>query len=113
MKAEITMKNGISVFSIEGDVDLYSAPDLHRQWLEHSSQAAPKGLILDMEKTNYLDSSGIGVLVRLLTDAKERSIGFRICNVGGMAEKLLRLSRMNMILPMEKSLGEAIARISG
>jgi len=56
----------------------------------------------------YLDSSGIGVLMQILADTKKRNTGFCLCNVHGMVEKLLHLSRMNLILPSAKNLETAL-----
>jgi len=107
---EKTMKmtNGVCVVSVEGDVDLYSAPDLHRSWLEHAARPGAPAWVLDLEKASYLDSSGIGVLMQILGDSRERNIPFRLCNVRGMIEKLLRLSRMNAVLPISRDLDEAL-----
>ena len=110
MESNITERDGRYVCAVQGDIDMYSAPDLHRTWLAHAEKKQAKGFIIDMQKATYLDSSGIGVLVQILADAKQRDIPFCLCGVHGMIEKLLKLGRMNAILPVEKDLASAMAR---
>jgi len=109
METTMRMTKGVCVVAVEGDVDLYSAPDLHRAWLAHAAKPAAAAWVLDLERASYLDSSGIGVLMQILADSRERGIPFRLCNVRGMIDKLLKLSRMNAVLPISKSLDEALA----
>ncbi len=112
MQSEITNQNGICICSVSGDIDMYSAPALHKTYLDLASKAASQSpFILDLEKTSYLDSSGIGVLVQILADMKRRQAPFVLCNIHGMAEKLLHLSHMSSVLPIEKTLINAITRI--
>lgn len=111
MEIAVTEKNGICIFGISGDIDLYSAPDLHRKYLDLTIKKAASPVIIDLQKTAYLDSSGIGVLVQILSDARSRKVPFYLCNIHGMVEKLFHLSRMSSILPIEKTLEQALEKI--
>ena len=111
MNSTITEQHGICVYSVLGDIDMYSAPDFHKKYLELAAKPAQTPLIIDLEKSSYIDSSGIGVLVQILADTKKRKIPFVLCNVNGMIEKLFLLTRMNLILPQEKTLLSALTRI--
>ncbi len=110
MEAVFSDRLGKRVCAVQGDIDLYSAPELHRTWLAHVAKPQPAPFIIDMSGAAYLDSSGIGVLVHILADAKKRNIPFCLCGVRGMAEKLLKLARMDSILPIERDLDAAITR---
>jgi anti-anti-sigma factor len=103
--------DGICVCAVIGDIDLYSAQELHKKWLFHASKGKAQPFIFDFLETAYLDSSGIGVLIQILADAKTKGIPFCLCNVRGMAEKLLHLGRMDAILPIEKGKQEALTKM--
>ncbi len=111
METELTQKNGAWVLSVEGDVDLYSAPALHRSWLDHAQRPGSGPLVLDLTGASYLDSSGIGVLMQILADSRDKKIPFRLCGVHGMIGKLLRLSRMDSVLPISGSLEDALKNL--
>lgn len=53
---------GNNVIAVEGDLDLASAPAL-RELLHQRIDAGEVHLTLDMSKLEFLDSSGLGVLV--------------------------------------------------
>ena len=110
METNMTEHDGQCVCAIHGDIDMYSAPDLHKTWLAHAEKNQAKAFIINLQDATYLDSSGIGVLVQILADAKGRAIPFCLCGVHGMIEKLLKLGRMDAILPVEKDLRSALTR---
>ncbi len=112
MQTHIRQDGATTVCSVIGDIDMYSAPALHGTWKDHAASGSRAPFVIDMERAEYLDSSGVGVFVQILSDARTRGIPFSICNVRGMADKLMRLSRMSAILPIETSLAAALARVA-
>ncbi len=108
MHTEISERNGTCVYTVTGDIDMYSAPDLHRAYLGLAAQTRQVPLVIDLANVAYLDSSGIGVLMQILADTKKRKVGFCLCNIHGMVEKLLHLSRMNLVLPAAANLETAL-----
>lgn len=52
------------VVTLAGDVDLHRSPDLLRR-LEEFANEKPAKLILDLRHVAYMDSSGVGTLVKL------------------------------------------------
>lgn len=111
MQTQIRQNGNSFICAVTGDVDMYSAPALHKTWLDHAAIHAQSPFIIDLEATEYLDSSGIGVFVQIFADARTRKTPFCICHVRGMAEKLMHLSRMSTILPIEKTLDDAMRKI--
>lgn len=111
MDITVNKKDGILIFAVTGEIDMYESPRFHENYLSQSAKDPSCPLIIDLEKTSYIDSSGIGVLFRIFSDMKERKVQFCMCNTIGMVEKLLKLSRMSSILPIEKNLAFAIERV--
>lgn len=106
-------ENGILICAVSGEIDMYEAPGMHAKYLNLTSKNPELHVILDFGKTSYIDSSGIGVLFQILSDAKRRKRELCICNATGMVDKLFTLSRITAILPVEKNLQLAIGRIRG
>jgi len=103
--------DGIAIMDVIGEIDLYAAPELNSRYHELKTKHGTHHVIVNLEKTSYLDSSGIGVLFQIFTDARNRRVSFYITGVRGMVEKLLQLSRMSSILPMEATVQDALGRI--
>ncbi|HNY17115.1 MAG TPA: STAS domain-containing protein [Treponemataceae bacterium] len=110
MQTQVRKDGEAFVCAVIGDVDMYSAPTLHGTWRDHAANRAPAPFIVDMARTEYLDSSGVGVFVQILADSRAKEIPFFICNIRGMAEKLMRLSHMSCILPIEPTLDAALGK---
>ncbi len=108
MNVSFDKSQGVVICSIYGELDMYEAPDFHAKYDGVAARETECAFVIDLGKTSYIDSSGIGVLFQIFTDAKARRAGFCICGASGMVDKLLRLSKMSSILPVEKTLMSAI-----
>jgi len=59
---DVTEKNGYAVLAVRGEVDVYTAPRLRERLVELVSQGHHK-VVVDLEGVEFLDSTGLGVLV--------------------------------------------------
>jgi len=55
-------KDGIEVVTVEGEIDIYTAPRL-RELLIDLARTGSYQLIVNLDKVGFLDSTGLGVLV--------------------------------------------------
>ncbi len=69
---------GAQVISVAGDIDLMTAPDL-KATIYEVLDSGVRDIILDMSEMDFMDSSGLGVLVSTLR--RIRSEGGSICLV--------------------------------
>lgn len=54
--------NGTTVLAVRGEVDVYTAPRLREKLVELVS-AGHHAIVVDLEAVDFLDSTGLGVLV--------------------------------------------------
>jgi anti-sigma B factor antagonist len=66
-------------------------------------------VVLDLSDIDFIDSSGLGLLVRLLNRARLAGGDLRICAVPPRLREILRVTRLETILPPYESAGTAIA----
>ncbi|MHB1912513.1 MAG: STAS domain-containing protein [Acidimicrobiales bacterium] len=59
---EATERNGFAVLAVRGEVDVYTAPRLRERLVEMVSQGH-RQVVVDLEGVDFLDSTGLGVLV--------------------------------------------------
>jgi anti-sigma B factor antagonist len=55
-------RNGYTVLSVRGEVDVYTAPRLREKLVELVSEGKYT-IVVDLEGVDFLDSTGLGVLV--------------------------------------------------
>ena len=64
---EITQREngGIVIMDIQGEIDLYNAPEI-KDNIQKLIEAQKYNIIINLEKVSYIDSSGIGALISSL-----------------------------------------------
>ena len=77
--------------AVRGEVDLATAPELES--LVGSSLAeAPDGVVLDLARLTFIDSSGLRALVTLAKDAESRGTSLALRNLPHHAQRVLELT---------------------
>ena len=59
---DVTESDGATVLTVRGEVDVYTAPKLREKLVELVAQRRYR-IIVDLEAVDFLDSTGLGVLV--------------------------------------------------
>ena len=62
LEVNIENKNDAVIVNIQGEVDLYSSPEVRKTILTLTKQKLP-AIIINLAKVTYMDSSGIATLV--------------------------------------------------
>jgi anti-sigma B factor antagonist len=83
-------KDGFEVVTVEGEIDVYTAPRLRELLIDLASKGTCR-LIVDLDKVGFLDSTGLGVLVGGLkrVRAQEGSLDL-VCT----QERILKIFRI-------------------
>lgn len=78
------------VVTLAGDIDLAVERDL-RSRLTDAVEADPAGILIDMAAVTFIDSTGIGSLVRAHTRARRSAIPLRIVRPSAVVTRQLRI----------------------
>ena len=62
-RTQASRSNGQAVVRVQGEIDLYTAPQLW-ETLDAAIAGTPHELVIDLSDVTFLDSSGLAVLVR-------------------------------------------------
>ena len=65
-----TGDDGVPVIQLEGEVDVYTAPQLKQQIIA-ALEAGSKQMVVDLSKVDYLDSTALGVMIGGLKRIRE------------------------------------------
>lgn len=111
MEYTAEIKNGILQFSLQGDlIGEVKGPQL----LEEVNNAINENVIqcaVDISNVRYINSSGIGVLITILT--KFRNQGGEVCivNPSEHVKKLLIITKLTAIFNITDTMNEAIDKL--
>ena len=59
---DVSERNGHAILSVRGEVDVYTAPKFRERLIELVSEGKHQ-IVVDLEGVEFLDSTGLGVLV--------------------------------------------------
>jgi anti-sigma B factor antagonist len=96
VRIETTDTEDETIITIDGDIDLYSSPELRTVVLK----AVPKaitGVGIHLGGVSYMDSSGVATLVEGLRSAKEHGKTFALVAPSPSVMKVLELARLESI----------------
>jgi anti-sigma B factor antagonist len=101
--------DGWTVLSIEGEVDLYSAPAVRDAALAAMDSGADH-LVLDLTAVPFMDSSGLGVIVACLKRLREMGGDLAVVSPpSSPSTKLLSLTGLDHAIATHATLDQALA----
>lgn len=68
-----------------------------------------KNFVLHLGEVGFIDSSGLGTMVRLLTSTRQSRGDLKLCNVPQPIEKVLKLTNLNQLFETHESEESAIS----
>jgi len=92
------------IITILGDFDLYVTPQFFKAAREQFTPGVP-GVHIDCSGVRYLDSSGVGAIIKLLQAARANRTRLTFSGITGMPRKVLSMSN---ILPLLKEIDEEV-----
>jgi anti-sigma B factor antagonist len=102
---------GITVLRPSGGIDMSNVPAF-RQTLQSAAQQAERGLILLLSEVEFIDSSGIAVLIEGFKWSRARSIAYILAQLPPAVKMVIELARLENFFPIAESLDEATALVT-
>ncbi|MCX5666960.1 MAG: STAS domain-containing protein [Candidatus Omnitrophica bacterium] len=93
---------------MEGDINLHAAPGIKKAFAELINQKPPR-LIVNFSKVNYIDSSGLGILVELLKRVKVYGGSLKLTNLSPMIKSMFEIMKLDKIFDILSDEEGAIA----
>ena len=97
-----------TVVRIAGEIDVYTAPKLREQLIDLVS-SGQYHLVVDMEGVEFLDSTGLGVLVGGLKRVRAHEGSLRLVCTQERILKIFRITGLTKVFPIHASVEEAVA----
>jgi anti-sigma B factor antagonist len=107
LEVETTERNGATVLALRGEIDVYTAPRL-RQAIVDLVDAGARHIVVDMQKVDFLDSTGLGVLVEGLKRIRTSEGNLSIVTTQDKILKIFDITGLNKAFPIHATVGEAV-----
>jgi stage II sporulation protein AA (anti-sigma F factor antagonist) len=110
-KVRSEQQDGVFVVTVEGELDMNTAPDLERE-LEGPLASGQAPLLVDLGPCEFIDSTGIALIVRtwqaLDGDGSNR---FALCGIGHQVKRVLDITGIEETIPTHSSRERALERL--
>lgn len=108
----ISQSGPVTIVGLIGDLDLAAAPGARSQLLAAVHEAgSPPLVVVDLLGVDFLDAIGIGVLFAGVVVCRSRGGDLAICRPEPQVAAVLRLTRVDEILPIHPSVVAAEAEL--
>jgi anti-sigma B factor antagonist len=94
-----------TVLEVAGEVDVYTGPTL-RDRISDLLDGGARDLVVDLGRVDFIDSTGLGVLVGALNRAKDLDGSLALVCAQERVLKLLRITGLDQVFTVHASLAE-------
>ncbi len=107
MGFQVEKVNEVLVVDVEGQLIVGNRQELKQKVLEELEKGERK-FVVDFEKTGYIDSSGLGVLVSLSKKIREQGGELRLANLNEDLRTLFELTKLDTLFHIADSRDAAL-----
>jgi anti-anti-sigma factor len=93
LAVERTSDGGVELLSVEGEVDIATAPRLISV-LNRAVQEALRSLVVDLSEVDFMDSTGLALLINAHRRLTRRSKGFAVVCPPGPLRRVFEITDM-------------------
>ena len=108
MGFEVSKNGDITVLDVEGQLIVGNRHELKQLVLDRL-EAGERNFLVDFERTGYIDSSGLGVLVSLSKKIREEGGQLRLANLNEDLRTLFELTKLDTLFQIADSREEALS----
>lgn len=110
MELKIRKSSNIYIIDIQGEMDLYNSYKLKDLVMKMLEKKVTK-FIINLDKVDYIDSSGIGALIYICSTIKKMNLKLMVTNVHGSVKKVIELTKLMGYFPMSPTVNDAIQKM--
>jgi anti-sigma B factor antagonist len=103
-------REGVAVIALGGEVDVYTSPRVKQEIVDLLSQGTGK-LVVDLSGVDYLDSTGLGVLIGGLKRARERDGDLKLICDNVRILRIFEITGLTKIFDIYRAESEALEKL--
>lgn len=113
MRATTRQVGEVTVLDISGRITLGEGNVALREIVRELADKGQKRIVLNLAEVQYMDSSGVGELVKAHTTLRNQSGQLKLANLNQRVQDLLHLTRLSTVFDIHKDEHKAIASFEG
>jgi anti-sigma B factor antagonist len=110
------LEDGIRAFTVRGELDMNTAPELERK-LDEALSDSEASIMLDLSDCEFIDSTGIALIVRAWQRLDGNGDGGKgrlvLCCVNHQVRRLLKITGVESSISMHEQRDAALSELRG
>jgi anti-sigma B factor antagonist len=103
---DVRKEDSHSIVDVKGEVDVYTAPKLREKLIELVSEGS-YDVVVNLEGVDFLDSTGLGVLVGALKRVKAHEGSLSLVCTQDKILKIFKITGLTKVFPIHDSVAAA------
>lgn len=101
------LRDEFTIVGVSGELDVYTAPALEEVLADLVDEGATD-LIVDLSSVDFMDSTGLGLLIKALKWIRERDGSLGIVVVTDKIRKVFQITGLDSVLSLHESIDAAV-----
>ena len=110
LQISIIDRDGVTVLSPTGDVDMNASPDLRASLRPLVNEDNPR-LVIDLSAVPYMDSSGVATLVEAMKLVRNHNGALALCGMNDRVRGIFEIARLDQYFNIHDSVEDALAQV--
>jgi anti-sigma B factor antagonist len=99
----------ITILTVTGDLVIGEPETTFKKTVTQLLEEGRVNLLVDLSNVGFLDSSGLGALVRALTQSQKEGGQTKLLNAGPQVRKLLQMTKLDSVFELHSDLEAAVS----
>ena len=99
----------ITILTVNGDLVIGEPETTFKKTITRLLEEGHVNLLVDLSGVGFLDSSGLGALVRALTLAQKEGGSAKLLHAGPQVRKLLQMTKLDSVFEIHEDLEAAVS----
>ncbi|QQY80500.1 SpoIIAA-like anti-anti-sigma regulatory factor [Keratinibaculum paraultunense] len=108
MRFSMDIEKNYLIVKLEGELDHHTSEEVRKQIDTLYYDNNLLNMVLDLRKLNFMDSSGIGLIMGRYKNCKERGGNIALVSTNSTIDRILKMSGLLKIINVYPSIEEAI-----
>ena len=107
-----SQQKGITIFKLEGEIIDKNQTAAMMEEISKLVSSGKKNVVLELSGVRYMNSSGLNVMVNILTKARTAGGDVSVCNLSPKVNQLLVVTKLDTIFNILPSVEAAVEKLT-
>jgi anti-sigma B factor antagonist len=109
MELETREDGRVTILTVRGDLVIGEPESVFKKTVTRLIEEGKIHLLVDLKEVHFLDSSGLGALVRAMTNSQKEGGDTKLLHAGPQVKKLLEMTKLDSVFEIHDDEERAVS----